>query len=194
MNLIGNALIISILSVFFNSSYLFYYAREARQLAKPISQEEIQALLGHGNKNPKEQVLTPDQNGRNDAKSPEREQLFNVEDTIKPMSPKLQPVQVSPPTSPTQPISGSHLLPPLQKSNSIIEDNDSEPLTLTATLVPQKLVDSTGYNNTEEPDFPSVEATLVPGATQQHASDGQLITEGSKIKIVPNSDTCYFHV
>ncbi|XP_019853211.1 PREDICTED: uncharacterized protein LOC109582743 isoform X2 [Amphimedon queenslandica] len=167
-------------SVFFNSSYLFYYAREARQLAKPLTQEEIQALLGHGSKGPKEQTLTADQSNRNkgnDLKSPEREQFFNVEDTIKPMSQKLQPIHISSPTSPSQPISGPHLLPPLQKSNSIIEENDPEPSTLTATLVPQKLVDSTGYSNTEEPDFPSVEATLVPQAAQQPTSDGQLTTE-----------------
>lgn len=98
------------------------------------------------------------------------------------MSQKLQPVHATSPTSPMQPISGSHLLPPLQKSNSIIEENDSEPSTLTATLVPQKLVDSTGYSFIEEPDFPSVEATLVPNASQELTSDGQLITEDSKMK------------
>lgn len=159
-------------SVFCNSAYLFYYAKESRRLAKPISQEEIQALLG---KEPVDQVLTINgnkQQNRADMKSLKREQSFSVEETIKPMSPR--PVNdhlSSPVSSPVSPVT----LPPIQQPSSMAE-NSLEASVLTATLVPQNLPDigdknigdkNIGDGNTEETDCPSVEATLVPQVAQE---------------------------
>lgn len=154
-------------SVFCNSAYLFYYAKESRRLAKPISQEEIQALLG---KEPVDQVLTINgnkQQNRADMKSLKREQSFSVEETIKPMSPRpVNDHPSSPVSSPVSPV----MLPPIQRPSSMTE-NSLEASVLTATLVPQNLPDigdrNIGDGNTEETDCPSVEATLVPQVTQE---------------------------
>lgn len=171
-------MVLIVCSVFANSAYLFYYAREARPMGKTLTQEEIQSLLMHDKEVPKVQVMevteVPSHLLVEKSNMYNLEQSFNVEATItaqvitkeKPnddlehatLKPNAIVISHNLPNE-------SHEIEVSHSTTSLPLSGNEEPLSIESTLVPSSIATSSPHgieetdnnqNSTEAPEEDSV--------------------------------------